>query len=218
MPDKNPKTKFMKTKFALFVFIFVSVIHSNNLNAQKLYVWCPKEQIPTPRKGFLENDTIDLVVFDGRILTEKSKVECTPEETVAAIGEFIKQTYPSALINLLNSEFYYKDPIKNRITIKIGISAYHAAFGADIKVGIGSVGGNFSYGVIPEGKWNAMTAYSVKVYDFRSNEELKKTKEIFKIASRPNTGGYITAKNILNTTYIEANQEMLFFIDESFMK
>jgi hypothetical protein len=106
----------------------------------------------------------------------------------------------------------------NRITIKIGISAFHAAFGADVKVGIGNVGGNFSYAAFPEGKWNAVTAYAVKIYDYRENKELKKTKEIYKIASRPNTGGYITAKNILNTTYIEANQEMLFFIDETFMK
>ena len=108
--------------------------------------------------------------------------------------------------------------MKNRITIKIGISAYHAAFGADVKIGIGSVGGNFSYGAFPEGKWNAITAYAVKIYDNRNNSETKKTKDIYKIASKPNLGGYITAKNILNTTYIEANQELLFFIDETFMK
>jgi len=204
----------MKTKIVLILII----LSSGNLIAQKLYVWCPKEQIPTPRQGFLEKDTIDLVIFDGRILTEKSRIECTSEATILALGTYIKQTYPSAIINLLNSSTYYKDPLSNRITIKIGISAYHAAFGADVKVGIGSFGGNFSYGVIPEGKWNAVTAYTIKIYDNRENKELKKTKEIFKIASRPNTGGYITAKNILNTTYIEANQEMLFFIDDTFMK
>ena len=87
-----------------------------------------------------------------------------------------------------------------------------------LKVGIGSVGGNFSYGVFPEGKWNAITAYAVKIYDNRNNSETKKTKDIYKIASKPNSGGYTTAKNILNTTYIEANQELLFFIDETFMK
>jgi hypothetical protein len=31
-------------------------------------------------------------------------------------------------------------------------------------------------------------------------------------------GGYITGKKTLNSTYMEANQEMLFFIDETFMK
>ena len=204
----------MNPKFALFILL----LSSSNLLAQKLYIWCPKEQLPTPRQGFLANDTIDLVIFDGRILTKSSKVECTPESTINKLVKFIKETYPAAIINPLNSSDYYKDPLKNRITIKIGISAYHAAFGADVKVGIGSVGGNISYGVIPEGKWNAVTAYAIKIYDYRNNIESKKTKDIYKIASKPNMGGYMTAKNILNTTYIEANQEMLFFIDETFMK
>lgn len=204
----------MKAKLTLIFLLLIS----GNLIAQKMYVWCPKEQLLTPRQGFLEKDTVDLVIFDGRILTDKSKIECTSENTIFQLGEFIKKTYPSAIMNTLNSSFYYKDPLKNRITIKIGISAYHAAFGADVKVGIGIVGGNFSYGLFPEGKWNAVTAYAVKIYDNRSNLEIKKTKDIYKIASRPNTGGYKTAKNILNTTFIEANQEMLFFIDETLMK
>ncbi|MDK2978827.1 MAG: hypothetical protein PWP52_1541 [Bacteroidales bacterium] len=204
----------MKTKILLIALLLTT----SSLFAQKLYVWCPKDQIPTPRQGFLEKDTIDLIVFDGRILTEKSKIECTPENIISLLAEFIKMTYPSAIVNVLNSNLYYKNPVKNRITIKIGISAYHAAFGADVKVGIGSVGGNFSFGVIPEGKWNAVTAYAVKIYDYRNSSDLKKTKDIYKIASKPNMGGYITAKNILNTTYIEANKELLFFIDEALME
>lgn len=204
----------MRTKTLLIAILLIT----SNLFAQKLYVWCPKGQIPTPRQGFLEKDTIDLVVYDGRILTAKSKIECTPENIISQLTEFIKVTYPSAIVNVLNSNLYYEDPVKNRITIKIGISAYHAAFGADVKVGIGSVGGNFSFGVIPEGKWNAITAYAVKIYDYRNSSDLKKTKDIYKIASKPNMGGYTTAKNILNATYIEANQELLFFIDETFMK
>lgn len=72
--------------------------------------------------------------------------------------------------------------------------------------------------VFPDGKWNAVTAYSVKIYDYRNNKELKSIREIQKVASKSNTGGYRTAKNILNTTYTEANQKLLFFIDETFMK
>lgn len=204
----------MRTKLALIILLFTSY----NLFAQKLYVWCPKEQVPTPRQGFLEKDTIDLIIFDGRILTKNSMVDCTSENTILNLSNFIKATYPSALISFRNSDLYYKDPLKNRITIKIGISAYHAAFGADVKIGIGSVGGNFSFGVFPEGKWNAITAYALKIYDYRNNSEVKKVKDISKTGSKPNLGGYISAKNILNTTYIEANQEMLFFIDETFMR
>ncbi len=185
---------------------------------QKLYVWCPIEQLASPRQGFLQNDTIDLAIFDGRILTEKSKVECTSANTIVELQKMLKQNYPSAFFNELSPTDYYKDPKPNRITFKIGISAYHAAFGSDIKVGIGSVGGNFSYGVIPEGKWNGMTAYSVKIYDCRNNREIKKTKDISKISSKPNMWGYKTAKDCLNISYMEANQEMLFFIDETFMK
>jgi len=204
----------MKTKTLLIVILLTT----SSLFAQKLYVWCPKYQIPTPRQGFLEKDTIDLVVFDGRTLTKKSRIKCTSGNIISQLTEFIKMTYPSAIVNVLSSNLYFKDPIKNRITIKIAISAYQAAFGADVKVGIGSVGGNFSYGVMPEGKWNAITAYVVTIYDYRNSSNMKKTKNIYKIASKPNMGGYITAKKILNTTYIEANQELLFFIDETFMK
>ena len=204
----------MKTKLILMILFLIT----NSLFAQKLYVWCPKEQIPNPRHGFLKNDTIDLVVFDGRLLTKRSKVKCTSENTITELTEYIKHTYSAAVINIISSTQYYNDPVNDRITIKIGISAYHAAFGADVKVGIGSVGGNFSYGFFPEGKWNAITAYAVKIYDYRNNQEMRMSKEICKIASKPNMGGYITAKNILNTTYMEANQEMLFFIDEIFMK
>lgn len=204
----------MQVKTLIIAFLLTA----NSLFAQKLYIWCPKDQIPTPRQEFLANDTIDLVLFDGRILTPNSLVRCTSEKTTSQLADFIKMTYPSAIINILSSNLYYNDPTKNRITIKIGISAYHAAFGADIKIGIGSVGGKFSYGIIPEGKWNAATAYAVKIYDYRNSSEFKRTKDIYKIASKTNLNGYFTAKSLLNTTYIEANQELLFFIDETFMK
>ncbi len=204
----------MRSRIPSLLFLLLS----STVFAQKLYVWCPKEQISTPRPGFLENDTVDFVVFDGRLLTQNSKINCTSEDIASRLATLIKGTYPSAILNVLNSNAYYKDPASSRITIKIGIAAYHAAFGADVKIGIGSVGGVFSYGVIPEGKWNAITAYAVKIYDYRSDKEVKKIKGVYKIASRPNTGGYQTAKHILSSTYREANQELLFFIDDSLMK
>ena len=181
-------------------------------------MWCPKEQLAKPREGFLKNDTIDLIIFDGRILTDKSKVECTSENTIIELEKILKQNYPSVFFNILNSKDYYNDAKPNRITVKIGIIAYHAAFGVDIKVGIGSIGGNFSYGVIPEGKWNGMTAYSIKFYDYRNNLETKKTKDISEISSKPNLLGYKSAKDCLNTSYMEANHEMLFFFDDTLMK
>lgn len=203
----------MKKINLIVVFFLISSI----FYAQKLYIFCPKEQIATSRPGFLESDSINLVIFDGRIITPDTKVDCTSEKTINHLAEFIQKTYPSPKWNVLTSSNYFKEPQSNRITIKIGISAYHAAFGADVKIGIGSLGGNFSYGVFPEGKWNAVTSYSVKVFDLRQNKEIKHTKDIYKTASKSNVGGYVSAKNILNTTYIQANQELLFFIDEVLM-
>lgn len=152
------------------------------------------------------------------MLTKNSKVECSSDDTILQLETFIKSTYPSAIFNFLSSDQYYKDPYKNRITIKIGIAGYHAAFGTDIKTGIGNIGGNFSYGIFANSKWNAITAYSVKLYDYRNGKEDKKTKDILKTGSASNLLGYSSAKKILNTTYMEANQDMLFFIDEALMK
>jgi len=205
----------MKIKHIIFIALS---LFSQVAFSQKLYIWCPKDQLITPREGFLENEEIDLVIFDGRLLTKNSKIDCSASETIKSLAEFIIKTYPSAKINLLESKEYFKDPKANQLTIKIGIAAYHAAFGADVKIGIGSIGGQFAWGVIPEGKWNAVTGYNAMIYDYRNDKEEKIIKEIAKIASRPNTGGYITAKNILNKTYMEANQEFLFFIDSTLMK
>lgn len=74
----------MKAKLILIFLLLIS----GNLIAQKLYVWCPKEQLVMPRQGFLEKDSVNLVIFDGRILTEKSKIECTSENTVFQLVEF----------------------------------------------------------------------------------------------------------------------------------
>jgi hypothetical protein len=201
-----------------YIILILTMIISQNIHSQKLYIWCQKEQIPTPRIDFLAESEIDLVIFDGRVITPKSKIECDSQTTMRNLSELIRLTYPSARINLLETDKYFKNPEKNRITIKITISAYHAAFGGDVKVGIGSVGGLFSWGVFPEGKWNATTGYSIKVYDYRDDNENKFSKEIGKIVSRPNTGGYKTAKNILNSSYIEANKELFSFIDNSLME
>ncbi|OBX25266.1 hypothetical protein LX77_02960 [Gelidibacter algens] len=205
----------MKKTIGLFILAFII---SQNSHSQKLYIWCQKDQIPTPRSEFLADSDIDLVIFDGRIMTSNSKIECTSQTIKNNLSELIRLTYPSAQINLLETDKYFENAKKNKITIKITISAYHAAFGGDVKLGIGSVGGQFSWGIFPEGKWNATTGYSIKIYDYRDINDNKFSKEIGKIVSRPNTGGYRTAKNILNNSYIEANQELFSFIDNSLME
>lgn len=191
---------------------------STNLQSQKMYVWCQKEQKPTPRKGFLENKEVDLVLFDTRIMTEKSKIECESETIINNLVDLICKTYPSANFNVLKSNRFYQNPSENKITIKVAISAYHAAFGADVKVGIGSSGGKFAWGIFPEGQWNAVAGYSVMIYDYENGTKNKMTEEFGQASSRPNTGGYRTAKNILNRAYIQANLQMFSFIDKSLME
>ncbi|WP_332457689.1 hypothetical protein [Petrimonas sp.] len=204
-------------KYTLIVLVLYILTSVSHLSGQKLYVWCPSEQTIVPRNGFLKNDTIDLVFFDGRVLNEKSRIECTSENVINQLQNFLFDSYPSAVFNSVSSESYFDDPNSKRITIKIGISAYHAAFGTDIKLGIGSVGGDFSFMVFPEGKWNGLTAYFIKIYDYRDNREINKSKEISKISSKFNIWGYKTAIDCLSKTYSDANQEMLFFIDNTLM-
>lgn len=205
----------MKEFLLLVLFVFVS---TSNLYSQKIYVWCQQEYEATARKGFLEKKEIDLVIFDTRTLTSKSRVKCESEKIVQNLTDLIKRTYPAANFNILKSENFYQNPDDNKLTIKIAISAYHASFGADVKVGIGSSGGNFAWGIFPEGKWNSVTGYSVLIYDYEKDDNQKFAKDIGKVASRPNTGGYRTAQNILNTAYIEANQELFGFIDKILME
>jgi hypothetical protein len=191
---------------------------STSLYSQKMYVWCQKEQEPIPRKGFLEKRQIDLVLYDTRSLTKKSKIECESETIISNLANLVCKTYPSANFNVLESDNFYQNPAKDRLTIKIAISAYHAAFGADVAFGIGSSGEKFVWGVFPKGKWNAVAGYSVMIYDYENGAKNRMTEEFGQVSSRPNTGGYRTAKNILNTAYIQVNQDLCAFIDKSLMQ
>lgn len=201
-----------------FGITLLLIFLSTSLYSQKIYVWCQKEQIPTPRNGFLENKEIDLILFDSRIMTKSGKIECDSDTIISNLVNLFRQTYPSAIFNVLESDKFYQSASENKLTIKVSISAYHAAFGADVKVGIGSSSGKFVWGVFPEGKWNAVVGYSVMIYDYVGKDKMKMTEEFGQVSSRPNTGGYKTAKNILNSAYIQANQEMFAFIDKSLME
>jgi hypothetical protein len=201
-----------------FSFLVLFLLCAQDSLTQKLYVWCPKDQEIKARAGFLNHDTINLSIFDGRILTKNSKIECDANDILSSLALIIKQAYPSAFINVLGDSGYYADPSLDRITLKIGIAAFHAGFGLDISVGIGSFGGKFAYGAFPKGEWNGITGYYVRLYDNRSGKDQKFTSSISKVSSKPNMWGYKTAKDCLNTTYIEANQELLFFIDNNLTK
>lgn len=187
------------------------------LSAQKLYVWLPETNNTAKHPVFEQTDTVDIVVLDGRNFPNKSKIECTSEEFVDYLLKEIQTTYQGATFNILSTPAYYKPPINNHVSIKIGIAAYHAGFGADIDVAIGMVGGNFAYGVSAKGKWNGITSFYVKVSDLRNNANVSKDKEVFSTISKPNIGGYKTAKKCLNESYSQVFSQMVFFIDSVFL-
>lgn len=194
---------------ALLFFSFVST------QAQKIYIWCPESFEVKPRTELVMNDTIDVIFFDGRSVPKKNKIECSTTELFQTIFSQIKTTYPSVIFNLLPEAEYYKKHVnEDGVTLKIGVAAYHAGFGTDISGAIGTVGGQFTTMLIPKGQWNAVTAYYVQIY--RDGKSI--VKEISNLASKPNIWGYKSARTALNETYNKSNQEMLFFLDQEFMK
>ncbi len=193
-----------------FLLIVALSVASFGCATRKVYV--PKQMAVSARVGFLNKENVDLVIFDGGVDKERSV------ELISQIANQIIKTYPSANFNLLDERKFYLDAQPNRVTIKIALAVYSSGFGNNITVGIGSVGGQFSYGVIPEGKWNGITGFSVNIYDYRKDAEIKFTKDIGKLVSKPNLWGYKTAKSALDESYQAAMQELLFFIDNSLMK
>ncbi len=185
--------------------------------AQKLYVWSPDAVNPIQRPLFESTDTVDIVIFDGRTIPQKSKIEFSSDELIECITSDLQHTYEGATFNILPKAKYYKEVADNHVTIKLGITAYQAGFGADVDVAIGSVGGSFSYGIATKGSWNAITSFYVRVYDRRNGTNVEQEKEFVSRVEKPNLGGYKTAKKCLKESYAEVSSKMYFFIDSVFM-
>ena len=189
-----------------------------NASAQKLYVWGPEASKPVQRPVFEATDTVDLVIFDGRNIPEKSKVEFTSDELVEYIINDLKYAYEGATFNVLPKAKYYKTPEDGHVTIKVGIAAYHAGFGADIDIAIGSVGGSFAIGGAPKGKWNGLTAFYVRVFDKRNGADVEKEGSVSSLVDKPNMTGYTTAKKCLKESYADAFNKLCFVIDSVFLQ
>jgi len=160
-----------------------------------------------PKFGFLNNEDIDLAIYDGRINKELS------DELRLDIANYITKSFPSAKFNILSENDYYADSKPNRITIKIGISTYASAFGTNVSAYIGTFGGYFYYGIISEGHWNGVVGLSVSVFDYRNSKEKKFTQNIGKLVSQPNLWGYATAKQVLIAAYQNVMMELTSLIE-----
>lgn len=183
------------------------------LGCSTIKVFKPAELNVSPRIGLLTGETIDLAIFDGRLNKGYSR------ELKSQISNHIIKSYPSVKFNIIPDDEFYTNPNSNRVTIKIAIASYDAGFGSNVTIiTFGSFGGDFSYGIIPEGKWNGITGFSINIYDYRNNNENRISKNIGKLVSLPNMWGYKTAQKALNDSYQQVMQELLFLIDNSLMK
>lgn len=77
--------------------MFLTLIFKN-VEAQKMYIWCPDQLNPVPRTEKFKNIEINILVNDTRLITEKTKNKCITEELTCSIFIIIKKSYPSATI------------------------------------------------------------------------------------------------------------------------
>lgn len=158
-----------------------------------MYIWCPNELTPSPKVEQLKDLTIDVIISDSRILTAKVKNKCTSDVLRNSIFELIKKTYPSAKFNLITEKKSIGE--NTNFFIEINVTAYYATFTSPM--------------------WFAQTDLSVKVKNLKSEPANILSKNIHKEKKFFNVGGFATAKNNLNKSYIEANIELLAFISDS---
>ena len=175
-------------------------------------VYVPEASSVAQRTGFLSGEEVDLVIYDGRLDKEASK------ELVTRIQQDFQTAFPSAKLTVVPESEYYKSSAPNKITVKIGISTYAAAFGSRVSLSIGTFGGAFFYGVVPEGMWNGVTGLSVNVFDRRNKQEQKYSMNIGRVISMSNLLGYATAKQALFQSYNVVINETVSFVENSLMK
>ncbi len=203
---------------ARFIIVLGFLFSFNSTFAQKVYVWDPQPEVPAHRPLFTSSDTVDIVVFDGRNIPRKTNNKYTSEELVETITNNIMDAYEGATFIKLGKEHYYKDGIDNHVTIKVGVSGYHAGFGTEMNSAVGIVGGNFAYGFSGGGKWNCLTSFFAKVYDRRDGNSRIEEKEIISLDEKPNSLGFSNVKKSLRLTYSQSMNKLFSFIDSVLMK
>jgi hypothetical protein len=191
-------------KISLSVLLLISCATSKT--------YAPSQTNTTPRSGFLENEEIDVVFFDSRSEKEKSK------EVQNSILSYLNNTYPSASFQRLENSKYFSSPSEDKITIKINLAGYNAGFGVESTSGIGTINGQpFVFNGVSDGKWNGLTGIQVNLYDYRSGEK-KYSRKISDVVSKPNTGGYSTARKALQTSFQNVMNSFASFLDQNLME
>jgi hypothetical protein len=157
----------------------------------------------------LAGTPVRLAIYDGRPDTSQFRT----------ISEAIVQTfasaYPSAQIRRVSSDSIYADSPAGAVTIRIAIAAYVADFGRKITPAIGTIGGTFVVGAIPEGMWNGLAGLVVTVIDRRAPSSTVTSHPVSKLVSKSNTFGYKTARDALAEAFQETTRELLLVVDAS---
>jgi hypothetical protein len=170
----------------------------------------PSPAIVTPRLGFLGQDTMMVSFFDSRSdqqYSENIKIE---------IVNNLKRTYPSCKVLILADEYFAK-PSGNNIYLKINIMGYNSGFGIKTTSGIGIINGvPFSFSGVSDGKWNGIVGFIAVLYDNRDGEQ-KFSANISHVITKPNVGGYRTARNVLQDSFQSAMNSLVIFIDQSLL-
>jgi len=175
-------------------------------------IYAPSETSTTPRTGFLTNEQIDVIFFDSRTEKEQS------EEIKNSIVDHLRKTYPDARFQKLDDSEYFATAERGKITLKINIAGYNAGFGVESTSGIGSINGQpFVFSGVSDGRWNGLTGIAVMLYDYRDGEE-RYSNEISDVESRPNVGGYSTARAALQTSFQNVMNGLASFIDQNLIE
>ncbi len=164
-----------------------------NAQAQKMYIWCPDKLNPNTNSEHLKDIEIDVIIEDSRLLTSKIKNKCTSEELCNSVFNLIKESYPNSNVNQIMSK--NKKSTNSKILIEIKITAYCATFTSPM--------------------WFAQTGFSVNLSDYRKETQIENSKDIHKEKFFFNLGGFATAKNNLNKSFIEANIELFNFLSDN---
>lgn len=177
----------------LILLITFATLVTNSACAQKVYIGCPEQVNTKPNAGFLNKQSVDLVIFDNRTILSYAKIECHGTDVKQALKNFLQSEFPSCKITPLPDTLSAPKP--NRITIKIGITGYQAS--------------------LSKAEWTGSVNYNVTIFDNRNKRAKKISEQISNDTSRPNILGYKAAKKCLFTSFDKSNQDLVSFIEDS---
>ena len=170
--------------------------------------YAPSEPAPvTARVGMLRDTRVAVGIYDARPDTAGFA------SVARTIGDALRRAYPDASVILLPAESVHADAQDDGITIRIALAAHVADFGTKVTMAIGTVGGLFVLGAVPEGRWNGVSGFVVTVMDRRSGSYEPETQVVSKVISKPNTRGYRTAREALEEAFQGSITELLLLLD-----